>query len=249
MKSPRHSYKPLIGITPDTANEEKSGEPLLWLRQRYARAVAAAGGIPVILPVALSTPSTREILARLDGLVVSGGGFDIHPRHYGERALPELDEVKSDRTEFELELIRQALGRDLPLLGICGGAQAINVVLGGTLYQDIPSQIGRALNHRQLSAKEYGGHSVEIHAGTLLRRIVGKRVIEVNTNHHQSLKRLGRGLKINAVAPDGVVEGLESAGHSFVLGVQWHPEFLAPRRAAHKKIFTALVSASRKVGR
>lgn len=241
---------PLIGITPDvrtttTGPSGSKGEPLIFLQERTVRATLDAGGIPVILPVTPSSTAIREILEHLDGILVSGGNFDIQPKLYGEESIERLGEVKEERTQFELELISLALKRDLPLLGVCGGAQAINVALGGSLYQDIATQIPDAIEHQQGSLKEQGGHPVKIHDGTKLKRIVGQDTMEVNTTHHQAVKKLGKGLMVNATAEDGIIEGIESNDHSFVLGVQWHPEFLTERHSGQRQIFAFLVAASR----
>ena len=242
MKKSRRSA-PLIGITPDVAATGDTAEPLIVLQERYARAIQQAGAIPLVLPIALAPATLRRVVESLDGIVVSGGDFDIHPKYYGERATERLGNIREERTEFELELISLALKRDMPLLGVCGGAQAINVALGGSLYQDIKSQVAGAAEHEQGHLKDRGGHAVKIIPGTKLRRIVGRDSLEVNTTHHQSVKKLGKGLIVNAAAADGVVEGLESQGHAFVLGVQWHPEFLVHRNNEQRKIFSAFVAA------
>jgi putative glutamine amidotransferase len=239
MKS--RAEKPLIGITPDVANRQR--EPLIVLQERYARAVFDAGGIPVVLPVTLSQTLIEQFVECLDGIVVSGGNFDIHPKYYGEAAVEALGETKEERTDFELGLISLALQRDLPLLGVCGGAQAINVALGGSLYQDIATQLPNAGEHQQGNLKEIRGHTIKIHPGTKLKQIVGQESLEVNTTHHQAVKKLGRGLIVNATTEDGVIEGIESKEYSFVLGVQWHPEALVTRVPAQRKIFASLVSA------
>jgi putative glutamine amidotransferase len=241
MKSRRGA--PLIGITPDVAATGDNAEPLIVLQERYARAIQQAGAIPLVLPIASAPATLRRIVESLDGVVVSGGNFDIHPKYYGERAIERLGNIREERTEFELGLISLALERDTPVLGICGGAQAINVNLGGSLYQDIRSQVAGATEHEQGHLKDRGGHAVNIVAGTKLRRIVGRESLEVNTTHHQSVKKLGKGLIVNAAAADRVIEGIESRDHSFVLGVQWHPEFLVHRDRAQKKIFAAFVRA------
>jgi putative glutamine amidotransferase len=241
MKSRRSA--PLIGITPDLATPGDNAEPLIVLQERYARAIQQAGAIPLVLPIASSGPTLLRIIESLDGVVVSGGNFDIHPKYYGERAIEKLGKIREERTEFELGLIALALKRDMPVLGVCGGAQAINVALGGSLYQDIRSQVAGAAEHEQGHLKDRGGHSVKIIDGTKLRRIVGRDSLEVNTTHHQSVKKLGKGLIVNAAAADRVIEGIESQGHRFVLGVQWHPEFLVHRDRAQKKIFAAFVRA------
>ncbi|MGZ8444256.1 MAG: gamma-glutamyl-gamma-aminobutyrate hydrolase family protein [Candidatus Binatia bacterium] len=237
---------PLIGITSDLAGAEWGGtaEPLYFLAQRYVKAIVNAGAIALILPPAPSSIALRRLLARLDGLVLSGGNFDIHPSYYGEKPLAGLGTIKAERSNFELDLTAAALKQDLPLLGICGGAQAINVALGGSLYQDIGAQVADAQEHQQSRKTVKRGHRISIQPRTLLRKIVGRSHAEVNTTHHQAVKTLGRGLIVNAVAGDGVVEGIESTRHAFVIGVQWHPELLAPRQRHQRRIFVALVACA-----
>ena len=241
------SHLPVIGITADyaEANLGKKSEATLFLAQRYYRAVEQAGATPLILPPLSSSAASRRALDLLDGLIISGGGFDIHPSYYGEKPIHELGVVKAERTEFELDITLAALKKDLPVLGICGGEQALNVVLGGSLYQDIATQVPHANEHQQSERKTEGGHRVAIADGTRLRAVVGRSSLEVNTTHHQAVKQLGKGLISDAVADDGVIEGIESTRHRFVIGVQWHPEVLSPRRRAHRRIFDAFVAACR----
>jgi putative glutamine amidotransferase len=245
----RRRGPPRIGITPDVSVSVSAKEPVTIIQARYARAVEQAGGVPLILPPLPSSRTVRAMIESLDGLVVSGGNFDIHPKFYGERPLAALGDIKEERTEFELGLIALALARDMPLLGICGGAQAINVALGGSLYQDIDTQYPNRIEHQRSQLKDRGGHTVVIHERTKLRKIVGKPRLEVNTTHHQAVKTPGKRLVVNATAEDGIVEGIESIAHSFVMGVQWHPEFLVHRDAMQRKIFAALVRACRSNGR
>jgi putative glutamine amidotransferase len=235
---------PLIGITSDTTNAEQGeyGEPLYIIAQRYVNAVVNAGAIPLILPPTPTRIAIRRLLARIDGLVLSGGNFDIHPKYYGEKPIPAIGSIKAERSAFELEITAAALKRDLPVLGICGGAQAINVVLGGSLFQDIDAQVPRAQEHQQSRKAVKRGHRITIQPHTLLQKIVRRNQTEVNTTHHQAVKALGSGLIVNAIAIDGIVEGIESRDHSFVLGVQWHPEVLAPTHPHQQRIFTALVA-------
>jgi len=185
----------------------------------------------------------NRIFDAVDGLLISGGDFDIHPSFYGEKPLPGLGVTKPDRTEFELDLAAAALKHDLPVLGLCGGEQAINVVLGGTLYQDIPTQLPQAGNHQQSDKKESGGHRIIIHQRTRLREILKRRSVEVNTTHHQAVKQTGKGLIVNATAQDGLIEGIESNRHSFVLGLQWHPEVLAARYEHQRRIIKSFIRA------
>jgi putative glutamine amidotransferase len=245
------SQAPLIGITADLSGVLVNGtdpaqEPTPFLPQRYCRAIQEVGGIPLILPPIASQSALRRVLQRLDGVVVSGGNFDIHPSYYGEKPIRALGAIKKERTEFELELVDLALNQDRPLLGVCGGAQAINVALGGSLYQDIATQLPNATKHEQGGKRDHGGHPIIIHSGTQLRQIVQRQTLEVNTTHHQAVRKVGRGLVINATAEDGVIEGLESSSHSFVLGVQWHPEILARKDPSQRRIFASFISASKR---
>lgn len=244
----------MIGITPDLSRVESNRaqaeqEPALFLPQRYCHAVEDVGGIPLVLPFMKSPSARRQILRGVDGLVITGGNFDIHPSYYGEKPIKALGEIKQQRTDFELELVSLALQRDLPLLGICGGAQAINVALGGSLYQDISTQFPNAGQHQQGTKIEIGGHRIRIHAGTQLRQIVRRQSLEVNTTHHQAVKRLGKGLVVNATAEDGLIEGIESPHHAFVLGVQWHPEAFGRKPISQRRIFSSFVSMCRRLRR
>ena len=232
---------PLIGVTADLEDSPER-EPQFFLLQRYLHPLTQSGATALILPPTARTASVRRALSLLDGLVITGGNFDIHPSYYSEKPIVELGVMKSRRTEFELEIGAAALRKDLPVLGLCGGEQAVNVALGGSLYQDIATQLPAALAHEQSEKKSYGGHYVDIVPQTRLYTIVQRGRIEVNTSHHQAVKQLGKGLIIDAVADDGVIEGIESTCHRFVLGVQWHPEALA-RRQAHRRIFSAFLAA------
>jgi putative glutamine amidotransferase len=241
-----NSSPPLIGITADlweggTKGETPYRESGWFLPLRYCRALESAGAVPLVLAPTPSNAALHRLLGSLDGLLISGGNFDIHPSFFGEKPIAGLGTIKQERTEFELQLTAAALKKNLPILGICGGAQAINVVLGGTLYQDIGAQMPGADEHEQGRKKIICGHKIDIREGTRLKQILQRRRLEVNTTHHQAVKALGHGLAINAVAPDGIIEGIESTQHSFVLGVQWHPEVLAPRRIDQRRIFTAFV--------
>ena len=245
---------PSIGITADLSEAPQrrftaSNEQTIFLPRRYNRAVEMSGGIPLLLPFTASRALIRQYIDRLDGLVISGGAFDIHPSYYNEKPIKKIGAIKEERTEFELEMTHLALKRDLPLLGICGGAQAINVALGGSLYQDIATQAPHADQHEQGAKKEIGGHKVIIARGTRLEKILRRRTLEVNTTHHQAVKKIGTGLVVNATAEDGLIEGIESSRHSFVLGVQWHPEVLAPRRVAQRRIFSFFIDSCRRAHR
>ena len=201
----RSNSRPLIGITADLSQPSRPSsngarESTIFLPWRYCREVENGGGVPLLLPFTRSRALLGQLIGRLDGLLISGGNFDIHPSYYGEKPIKEIGAIIEERTEFELALTRLALKRDLPLLGICGGAQAINVALGGSLYQDIAAQLPHAERHEQSAKKEIGGHQVIITRGTSLERILRRRRVEVNTTHHQAVKQIGKGLVVNATA-------------------------------------------------
>ncbi len=231
--------RPLIGLTLDA---EPAGGwskyPWYALRQNYCEAVAAAGGLAVALPHEAGL--AEAYLDRLDGLIVTGGAFDVDPALYGDAERHETVALKADRTSAEMALLQGALKRGMPVLGICGGQQLLAVALGGTLIQHIPDTVPDALAHEQKTSHYEPGHDVEILAGTRLRDIVGKSRMDVNTSHHQAVKALGRSI-VNAVAPDGVIEGIEAADQKFCIGVQWHPEYLVD--AGDKAIFEAMMAA------
>ncbi|WP_120009784.1 gamma-glutamyl-gamma-aminobutyrate hydrolase family protein [Teichococcus vastitatis] len=233
---------PLIGLTLD-AEQPGGYSKLPWyaLRQNYFSSVAEAGGLPVALP---HQPELAEpYLDRIDGLLVTGGAFDVDPSLYGGGPAHPTVALKQGRTAFELAMVRGALARDIPILGICGGEQLLAVALGGTLIQHIPDSIADALAHEQPNPRTEPGHEVAVTAGTLLARIVGGPRMAVNSAHHQAVERPGPDAIVNAVAPDGVVEGIESIRHRFALGVQWHPEYAVDR--ADRRILDGFVAAAR----
>jgi putative glutamine amidotransferase len=233
---------PLIGVTLD-AEPAGGWSKLPWyaVRQNYLSAIAAAGGLPVALP---HEPELAEAyLERIDGLLVTGGAFDVDPALYDGGPAHATVSLKSGRTAFELAVTRGALARDIPVLGICGGEQLLAVAFGGTLIQHIPDSVADALAHEQPNPRTEPGHEIEVTAGTLLARIVGGHRMAVNSAHHQAVDRPGRGAVVNARAPDGVIEGIEHPGHRFALGVQWHPEYAVD--PADPRIFDAFVEAAR----
>lgn len=230
--------RPLIGLTLDAEPAGGwSAYPWYALRQNYADAVNAHGGLAIALP---HDPALAEdYLNRLDGLIVTGGAFDVDPALYGESETHQTVELKADRTTAELALLRGAMARNLPILGICGGQQLLAVALGGTLHQHIPDAIPNALAHEQKHWHYEPGHDVQILAGTRLHDIVGAKM-RVNTSHHQAVRAPGHSI-VNALAPDGVIEGVEDPRLKFCIGVQWHPEyFVDPGDAA---LYAAFIKA------
>ncbi|MGC4099422.1 MAG: gamma-glutamyl-gamma-aminobutyrate hydrolase family protein [Nitrospira sp.] len=243
--------KPIIGVTPDfNAGDRKDmggHEPTYFLRGRYIQAVEELGGIPLILPLVADPSARRRLLDRVDRLLITGSGPDLPPSLYGERQRYKFPLVSEHRANFELEVILQARKRDLPLLGICGGMQALNVACGGSLYQDIPSQVPGALDHRQKTKAVHVAHPVTVISTSLLSKVVVRRTLMVNSSHHQSVKTVAPSLKASAEAPDGIIEAIESPSHRFLLAIQWHPEFLFQRHAVHRRLFEALLRAARRM--
>lgn len=235
--------RPVIGLTLD-AEEPGGYSKLPWyaLRKNYFTALAEAGALPIALPHAPELAG--EYLDRVDGLLVTGGAFDVDPALYGGGPAHSTVTLKAGRTAFELAATREALRRDMPVLGICGGQQLLAVAFGGTLIQHIPDSVEGALEHEQPNPRTEPGHEVSVAPGTLLARVVcGRARMAVNSAHHQAVDHPGEGAVVNAVAPDGVVEGVEHPGYRFALGVQWHPEYAVDE--ADPLIFRAFVAACR----
>src|ERR1700733_12889315 len=233
--------QPVIGLTLD--HEPPGGysktQPWYALRENYCAAVAAAGGLPVLLPH--EPPRAGDYLGLVGGLIVTGGPFDVDPKLFGAKTRHESVSTKDRRTEFELAVCRGALKSDKPVLGICGGEQLLNVALGGTLIQHIPDEVPGALAHEQPNPRTEPGHLVAITPGTLLHRVTGAEHMAVNSAHHQAVKALGPGVVVDAVAPDGVIEGIEDPSRRFCLGVQWHPEYSLSD--GDRRIFAAFIAA------
>ena len=234
--------RPIIGVTLD-AEEPGGYSKLPWyaLRKNYFSALAEAGALPVALPH--QTELAEAYLDEIDGLMITGGAFDVDPSLYGGGETHPTVTLKANRTDFELAVTRGALARNMPVLGICGGQQLLAVALGGTLIQHIPDSIRTDIEHEQPNPRDQPGHEVAIAPDTLLARIIGKPRMAVNSAHHQAVATPGAGALVNALAPDGVVEGVESASHRFALGVQWHPEYAVD--PADPLIFAAFVAACR----
>lgn len=245
--------EPVIGISTDfTAGSERSRpdilqeEPTQFLRYRYVRIVADLGGLPVALPLLDETRLINHLVDRIDGLLLTGSGPDLDPRLYGQWKRYSFSQVRPERAKFEILIARAMLRANKPIFGICGGLQLLNVAMGGTLYQDIASQIDTCIRHRSAGGSRPAGHWVRIVPGTLLHRTVRSVRIRVNSAHHQAPNQPGRGLVVNATAADGIVEGLESPDRDFVLGVQWHPENLYSRDEIQRRLFKAFLTAARK---
>lgn len=234
--------RPIIGITVDSENPGGySRFPWMALRENYCTAVLRAGGLPILLPH--GHDGVDDYIRIIDGLLVSGGNFDVDPKLFGAASRHATVKLKEARTAFELAITHAALAADMPILGICGGQQLLHVALGGTLIQHIPEEIPGALAHEQPNPRNEPGHKIAVRDGTLLRRIVMCDEMAVNSAHHQAAGDVTEDIVVNAVAPDGVIEGIEAPAKRFCLGVQWHPEFEISE--GDTRIFAAFVDAAR----
>lgn len=235
--------KPLIGITTYRTTNKLQNQ-ILALGENYVQALSRAGALPVLVPLGLPDDQLAEVLARLDGILFSGGG-DIDPAAFGMDSVPEVNSVDPDRDRVEFKLVKTALSEGLPFMGICRGLQVINVALGGTLYTHIIDQHPRALKHDYYSdwPRDHLPHDVRVEPDSCLATILGTTISEVNSLHHQGVRDLAPGLQATAYARDELIEAFEIPEHPFGLAVQWHPEWLtayAPMRA----LFQALVEAA-----
>jgi putative glutamine amidotransferase len=235
---------PLIGVS--TSITVGASPERAYVNSTYLHAVQQAGGVPVALPPQLSAASLQQLGAELHGLLLTGGG-DMDPALFDEAPHAVLYDVAPARDTLETSVLHLALQRGLPVLAVCRGVQVLNVALGGSLYQDVATDPGTQLPHSQKEPRDQPTHKVKVAPGSRLAETLGTDELEVNSMHHQAIKRLGRGLAAVAWAPDQIVEGAELGDPTrFVLGVQWHPEELAGHSEPARRLFAALVGAARK---
>jgi len=228
--------RPIVGVT--TYHRETDGRPRFHLPSAYVDAVRLGGGIPVLLPPGEVRPA--ELLESLEALVFSGGG-DLHPAQFGGEDHPRSYFISEERDAFELELMRAALERNVPVLAICRGAQVLNVALGGSLHCDLEDVVGDEIRHRETQIL-HTHHPVELDPDSRLAEVLGAtQLSEVASWHHQAVDRLGAGLRAIAWAPDGTVEGLELPEAPRLLAVQWHPELQIEPGSLHRRLFEAIV--------
>ena len=240
--------RPLIGITCSRLvggawGLYSPGHFMDYTFSEYSEAIRYYGGAPMLIPVAQNQESFETILNRVDALLLSGGP-DINPKFYGEEPSGGLGEIDEGLDRMELAAARMAFKKGLPIFAICRGIQVLNVSQGGTLYQDIPSQVQEGINHTQKADKGINTHSIRIEKETLLHRILGRREVWINGRHHQSVRALASGLIVSARAMDGIIEAVEHPGKEFVLGVQWHPEGTWKQDLYSKRLFRAFVQAT-----
>lgn len=236
--------KPIIGVTVNKLKE--NGYSYEQLNECNLNALIKAGAIPLMLPITGDDELIDQYLNIVDGLYFSGGN-DISPLIFGEDPIKEIGKVDYSRDEFEIKLCKKAASKDMPILGICRGEQVINVAAGGTLYQDIYAQKEDVKGHSpKFTSGGYAYHKAKIDKDSKLYDILKTEEIDVNSFHHQSVKDIAEGYKITAVSRDGIIEAIESVNHSFIVGIQWHPELMFERYPIFLNIFKALVKASSK---
>ncbi len=237
--------RPVIGLTHSIQSDEKR----LMMPMSYSNVIREAGGTPILLPITRDEEVIAAYAELVDGVLFSGGE-DVDPSFYGEDQLWACGDVLPLRDEFELKLCRLLLEKhpEKPILGICRGEQVLNVACGGTLYQDVKSQLPGCIAHNQHQISPYASHKVTIDASTKLHAIYGATEVMANSFHHQAVKDIAPGLVITARASDGMVEAFEKPDHPYFVGVQWHPERLVEREenALHWRLFNSFVDACRK---
>ena len=232
--------QPIIGITTSLSEDET----ILQMNRSYTGAVAGAGGIPVLLPITEDAEVVSRYASLCDGLLLSGGD-DVDPSAYGEAQSWHCGTVSPPRDGFELALCRQFIRLQKPILAICRGIQVLNVAMGGSLYQDLQTDLPDSFAHRQKQKPWHASHPVTLAEGSLLSGILAADAIAVNSHHHQAVAQPGKSLTVSATAPDGVIEAIEMRTHPFCIGVQWHPERLwdQPLTADHARLFRAFIEA------
>lgn len=244
MKNSRQNSarRPVIGIVAHKMKHRTAHKPIDGQYGDYCTSLALAGGAPILIPLALDEPAWRAIYERLDGILFPGG-VDVAPSFYGQERHPALGEVDDALDEAELILARWALADQIPILGICRGIQLLNVAAGGTLYQDISSLIPGALTHA--CPDQPDAHIVHLQPGARLSAALGSTACYTNSRHHQAVQDAAPGMIVTARAPDGIIEGIEKPDAPFIVGVQWHPENLAPVSPQMLGLFQAFVQASK----
>lgn len=244
--------KPVIGIILDLVNNNDNNRyssfPWYALRQNYAESVLKAGGIPLMIPY---QEDVSTILQLLDGIILAGGEEDIHPKFYSHDITSHQTIANDARDNFEFAITKKAIALNMPIFGICRGMQLLNIIFGGTLIQHIPdylheAQIKSTINHEQPAPKHVLSHAIDINPSTILARLAGNvKKTMVNSTHHQAVWQVGEGLIVSATADDGIIEAIESINHKFIVGVEWHPEYLNDN-GLDAELFKALIKSALK---
>lgn len=240
MKDTTSARKPVIGVIP-LWDEEKDS---IWMVPGYLDGIRDAGGIPVILPLQPRMEDLEQLDTLIDGYLFTGG-HDVNPRIYGEEPIPACGVCCPERDVLEEKIYRMAKEKEKPILGICRGIQLLNVLAGGTLYQDLPQQFSgtKVIDHHMTAPYDRTVHEVEITEDTPLYALLQQKTLRVNSYHHQGVRSVGKGFEVMAVSEDGLVEGIYAPDEKFLWGIQWHPEFIYQKDDAAKKIFRAFVEA------
>lgn len=235
--------KPVIGISGSILINKGNafcGYRKSYVNQDYVESVLRAGGIPFIIPFNEDMQATKEMVDKVDGIILSGG-HDVDPKNYNEEPLLKIGEIFPERDAFDMTLYRCAVESKKPVLGICRGFQIINVIEGGNLYQDLSYADFVTIKHNQGDNPTQSTHSVKLEDGTVLKTILGEKT-RVNSFHHQIIKEVADGFKIVAKSPDGVIESIQKiTDDMFVMGIQWHPEMLSKNRSEMQEIFNVLI--------
>ena len=229
--------KPIIAMLVEIDNEKAAK-----MKVSYASAIEKSGGVPLIVPYLDDGESLDKIVSLCDGFCFTGGA-DVSPERYGEAASEKLGAVMPWRDKLEFSFMARALASGKPILSICRGMQLLNAALGGSLYQDIPSEIETEIGHRQKDASDIPTHEVKVIAGGALHTLTGCDNISVNSFHHQAIKTLGRGLTVTATAEDGIIEAVSGTGKQYIRAYQWHPERLYFSNRYGKAVFDDFISA------
>ncbi len=242
--------RPVIGIATQTLAAVPGERPACWVMGRsYIEELRKVGAIPWIIPlVPHDTETLQQIFERLDGVFITGG-VDVDPSHYGESKLPLCGETDPDRDAVEMGLLRHALDRNLPILAVCRGIQILNVTCGGTLYQDVTSQVPAALKHDHFPtvekpSRKFLAHEISVKPQSRLGGILGDEVVPVNSMHHQAIKNLAPNLTPTAFATDGIIEAVESMDGGYLIAVQWHPEELTESHPGMARLFSSFAEAA-----
>jgi putative glutamine amidotransferase len=233
--------KPIIGVIP-LWDEKKDS---IWMLPGYMQGLEEAGAVPMILNLTVSETSLKPIINFFDGFLFTGG-HDVNPKLYGQEKTDYCGEICETRDQMEAYIFHEAvLNQNKPALGICRGIQLFNVLLGGSLYQDIPAELLGKISHSQEQPYDVPAHNVRLLPESPLRKLAGKENIEVNSYHHQGINKLAKGLEVMALADDGLIEAVYMPDRSYVWAVQWHPEFYLNDEVS-KKIFSSFVGSIEK---